>query len=573
MKVYQFIKYNQKTNINHIKNYGNDSLIICFDFEDGIRNGLDENLSLKQKENFRKYFIQILEKFNKNDKIGIRINTKNLAELEKDLKINKNKNIHSIFLPKVESQKELINIIKVIENYKIKYKELIPIIETKTGLDHIEEIVKITKIKNIAFGHCDYNLNINVFPFFHHDSREYWKWVNKIVSVTNKEKICFINSPYLSNNNYTFYSSMLEYLRIISNSNFGQITLSNIHTDICLNQSEHKKIKFTKLLDNRHQLYETADYVKNIVESYEDNNKGLGLSRNNERIISYQEYIVSKKILSENKFKTINLTFVGGCFPVQHNILYEDIFLVKAKKNIENKLKINLKIDIIRYERFTKLIDKIIKLNKRKNIDILILSVRPEPLLRIIKLYYKYINNKGKLKKSLNIPFLNLINPEKYDYLILGRLYDYSIKNKKSHIHNMLISLNYLMGMLIGNLIYAKNKYIKLINDIEKYCNKHNIEFILLGPNLRNNNKVEPYFCKKLDNEIRKYFPSKKIINGLDTTYKDQKVFNKNGIHVNELYHDMIAERISDILIKLLSPTKNIVHLADSAKYEDDSNK
>jgi len=555
MKIYQFIKYNRETSVHHIKNYGNDNLIICFDFEDGIKNGLNENLSIIQKEKYRDYYIKTLAKFNKHNKIGIRINTKDYNELGKDLIINKNKFIHSVFLPKIENSKELIDIINLIGKNKIGYKELIPVIENKTGLEHIEEIIKVPGIKDVAFGHCDYNLSINAFPFFHHNSYEYWKWVNKIVAATNKEKVCFINSPYLSNNNHTFYSSMLEHLKTISNNNFGQITLTNTHTDICINQSNYQKVKFNKLLNNRLRLYASGDYVKNMVKSYERNNKGLGLSRNNEKIISYQEYILAKKIVTENKNKTLNLAFAGGCFPVQHNILYEDIFLVKSKRYIEKTFKINLNINIIRYERFIGLTDKITNLNKSENIDILILSVRPEPFLRLIKLYYKYVNNKGKVKKSLNIPLLNIINPEKYDYLTLGRLYDYNIKQKKSFLHNFMITLNYLTGTITGNLRYAKTKYIELIKEVEKYCNKNKIEFILLGPNLRNNNKAEPFFCRKLDNELKKHFPEKMIINGLDTVYKNKTVFNKNGIHVNELYHDMTAKRINNKLTELLNPS------------------
>ena len=554
MKIYQFIKYNQETKITHVKNYGNENLIVCFDFEDGIQNGLDENLSIKQKEIYREYFSQILPKFSKEFKIGVRINTKSNSDLDKDLLTIKGKTIHSIFLPKIESSEELINVIGKILDNNIKFKELIPIIESKKGLAHIEQIVKVHRIKNLAFGHCDYNLSLNIFPFFHHNSNEYWKWVNKIVSITNKENITFINSPHLSITDLDFYASMIDHLEKITNNNFGQITLLNIHTEVCVNPKNNENRKLEKLLENRHQLYETFDFAKSIVDRYEINNHGLGLSRNAEKIISYQEYLAAKKMLSDGR-RIINLTFVGGCFPVQHNILYEDIFLVKSKKDIEEKLKIDFNIDIIRYERFTTLIDKIIKLNQKKNIDILILSVRPEPFLRIIKFYYKYINNEGKLRKSLNIPFLNLINPEKYDYLTLGRLYNYNIKHKKSYFHNIMVLFNYLMGALIGNLIYAKNRYMRLIRDIEEYCNKNNIELILLGPNLRNNNIIEPYFCKKLDAVTRESFHKRNIIKGLDVVYKNKSVFNENGIHVNELYHDMIAKRISSILIKLLSPT------------------
>ncbi len=553
MKIYQFIKYNNKTSISHIKHYGNDDLILCFDFEDGIQNGLDESQTEGLKEKHRQYFIDLLPKFDNNCKIGIRVNTKNSNEFKKDLFVIKDKSFHSIFLPKIQTTKELISIIKSIDDNNIKYEEIVPIIEDKTGLEYLDRIIKVTNIKNIAFGHCDYNLSLGVFPFFHHKNHEYWKWVNKILSVINKENVCFINSAYLSYNDIDFFGSMINHLGKITNNNFGQFTLSNIHTKACLNSKEDNSINFAKLLNNRHQLYSTNEDAKNVVNSYEVHHKGLGLSRNSKEIISYQEYIAAKKLIS-NKYKTANITFVGGCLAVQHNILYDDMFLVKSKKNVEAKLSINLNIDIIRYERFTTLLDKIIRFNKTKNIDILILSVRPEPFLRIIKLYYKYINNEGKLKKSLNIPFLNIINPEKYDYLILGRLYDYSSITKNSQIHKSLVSLNYISGALIGNLRYALNKYIELVKSIEEYCINRNIELVLLGPNLRNNNAIEPYFCKKLDKEIRTIFPKNYFINGLDTLYKDKKVINENGIHANELFHDMISTRINDVLIDILRP-------------------
>ncbi len=52
LQAYQFIKYNNKTDIEHIKKYSEDNAILCFDFEDSIK--------LSEKQNYREYFKHII---------------------------------------------------------------------------------------------------------------------------------------------------------------------------------------------------------------------------------------------------------------------------------------------------------------------------------------------------------------------------------------------------------------------------------------------------------------------------------------------------------------------------------
>jgi len=552
VKIYQFIKYNQETNRKHIKHYGKKNLIVCFDFEDGIQNGLNEKQSEQLKERYRDYFFKIAPNIAKNSKIGVRLNAKNISELHKDLLRLKTLDIHSVFLPKIENTKELVDCVKIIDRNDITYREIIPIIENKTGLENIYKIIKLNFVNNIAFGHCDYNLSLNIFPFFHQESHAYWKWVNKIVSKINDKNICFINSPFLSMQKLDFFCSMLAHLETLTNNHFGQTSLSNFHTEICFNYSECSKKDFPRLLKNRLQFYPTKEIVKETIDNYKKYNNGLGLTKKDKRIISYQEYIAAKNYLKNSDQKSIHLTFVGGCFPVQHNILYEDIFLTQTRDFIETTLDIKLNIDIVRYERFTKVMEKIRKANSTKSIDVLIFSIRPEPFLRIIKFYYKYINNEGKLKRSLNLPFFNIINPEKYDILNLGRRYDYRSKNNTSNFHKFLVNMNYLMGCLIRNHFYAINKYLELVYKVEKYCKSNAIKPILLGPNLRSKYKIEPYLCRKLDHKMKDTFLKSHYINGLDTIYKKKRLFHNDGVHVNELYHEMIAKRLNTVLKDIL---------------------
>lgn len=559
MKVYQFIKYDQKTEISHIKNYGDDRIIVCFDFEDGIQNSFDLEKTILLKKEHREYFVDIVNKFENEIKIGVRLNERDSVEFQKDIQKIKNINIYSIFLPKIETANEVIDIISELNYNKIIYKEIIPIIETKLGLQNSKSIVHECNIKNIAFGHCDYNLSLNILPFFNQESFEYWKWVYEIISNIETHNICFINSPYLSTNNIGFFSSMVEHLKMISNDNFGQITLTNSQTELCLTHTQPES-EFNQLLSNRYELYPTKDYLNSVIYDYEKFNTGKGLSKCKHRIISVQEYIFSKKYKNRNN-PIIRLAFVGGCFPVQHNIKHEDTFLYKTKLLVESEFNIELKTDIIRYERFANVLEKIKKIEHCKQFDFLIFSIRPEPFFRLIKFHYKFINNRGKLKYSFNLPLFKVVNPEKYDFLRLGRRFTYIQKSKESIFHNFLVDTNYFIGKLIGNKSFAIRKYIELIKEIQRFSNDNKIELILLGPNLRAKTTQEPKFCKELDKEVRNAFPETNYIDGLLEESDGKTVFQTNGVHVNKLYHELIAEKIYNVLKnKLRSPMHAITN-------------
>jgi len=553
MKVYQFIKYNQDTKIDHLRNYGNDNLIVCFDFEDGIQDSLNEDKTSSLKEKHREYFVSLTTNIEDRIKIGIRLNAKDKVEFQKDIVKIKGIHIHSIFIPKIEGAKDLSAVIRKLEDNKIIYKEIIPVIENRIGLNNIDEIIKVNHIRNIAFGHCDYNMSLNNLPFFHQENFEYWKWIYKIVSKTNRNNICFINSPYLSLQNPDFFCAMIDHLNKITNNNFGLVSLTSTHTELCLHPPMHNNQDFNKLLNNRCQSYPTNDYLEELIYNFEKFNTGQGLSKCLNRIISIQEYLSAKKYLSRKSQEKVSLAFVGGCFPVQHNILYEDIFLTKAKKKIESFFNIELQTDIIRYERLSTVMDKIKKLNGHKSINILIFSIRPEPYLRLVKFYYQYIDNEGTIKHSLNMPVFKIVNPEKYDILILSRKYNYGRKQKEAVFYKFLIDFNYRIGELFGNKSYALKKNVELVARIIQYCSNNNIKLILLGPNLRANTKYEPHLSKELDYKMRNSFPGIHYINGLDVNYKGKEVLQKNGIHVNEQYHEMMADRIGTYLKQLVS--------------------
>ena len=137
-----------------------------------------------------------------------------------------NNSVHlQIFLPKVHSSLQIKIAVDALISMGINNYELIPIIESHKGIENLVQIMDSFNehISKIAFGHCDYNYDCNIFPFIHQDSNKYWLWIKKIADRIG-EKILFINSPFLKLNDHTGFTEVLKKLLSI-NEIVGQVTL------------------------------------------------------------------------------------------------------------------------------------------------------------------------------------------------------------------------------------------------------------------------------------------------------------------------------------------------------------
>lgn len=554
MRAYHFIKYNESTSIDNLIVQTDNKTTLCFDFEDSIQDCLFPINNPALKSSYRKYFKTILEKC-KIDighvNVGIRINSTDSPEYLLDLvTLADIKYVSTIFIPKVSNSKQILNLQNDLKRIGVSYNEIILVIETKDGLNNLEEIIKINlnKIGGVAFGHCDYNLDNSNYPFFHQDSREYWTWITKIVEFTKSNNLCFVNSPFLQLDNNEFFKNVLNLLYSIGGNNVGQITLTKAQTSICNSFHDNKKNIILPKILNRLDLRVPALYAENFIESFENNTNNKGFAIDNERtILSPQEYISSLNIQRKMDFPEINFTFVGGCFPVQGNLPFENLFHQLLKHKTENIREIKFNVNIIRYERFKNCISKLETYKENKPIDILAFSLRPEPFLRLVKFYYKFLENtSGRKKWSLNLPVFNIVNSEKYDLLSLDKRFNPTAVNDSSIIRKALINLNYILGSLIGNDNYSLRKYLDLVNEVIEFSRRNNIKLFIIGPPIRTNTIMERLLSKKLEKFMKKSMtiPQDNFISGSDLIKDGENLFEKNGIYATEKYHELIAARL-----------------------------
>jgi hypothetical protein len=560
MDVYQFIKYNHETTIGHILKYNETGAVLCFDFEDSIYDWINPENSTQLKEYYRKSFLSlysIIAAHSQKINIGVRLNNEN-SELQSDLKCLTNRYVHSIIIPKTESKEHLLAIDELLIRWNIQYYELIPVIESKQGLENLSEIGSILpkKIKRIGFGHCDYNADIGAFPFFHQYSEEYWKWIDRISEISLPKGLIFLNSAFLHLKHDAFFHTILSRVQKTFNNYYGQFTLTTRQTEIC-NQFEFSKnyVNGTNHVHTRLDLKPDRHSALKLVQQYEDgnSNRGFTITKNDRILISPQEYLAAKLFLLNSGKTSVHFTFVGGCFPVQHNVLFEDLFHQFLKRKIETAQNILFAINIIRYERFSTCLDKIVAYEKNNPIDILLFHIRPEPYLRLVKFYYKYQDYIGRKRWSLNLPIFRLINPEKYDMLEINRRYTFNHKIRYGILHKFLVDMNYCLGFLFGNNKSALKMYLQLIQNIIRYCDERKIRIYILGPAERRNSYLEPLLCRTLHSYLKKenFTYRKTLIDGfVDQRNSDKPYFHKNGIHATERYHQIIAKRFYEKMNK-----------------------
>ncbi|MEP7145614.1 MAG: aldolase/citrate lyase family protein [bacterium] len=309
MEIYHFINYSKDDIIDYIRKIKNSKAVICLDLEDSIQDIFNPQNTSGLKELHRK-FIRC-QNFQgdtlQNVKFGIRINSSFTKEITLDLDLLrelKNKiNFNSIFLSKTETPDDIIKLEKKLNEQQIYHEEIIAVIETKKGFVNLNKIISIhgSKLTKIAFGHCDFNFDNNIFPFHHQCSEIYWNWLNEIVCISKANAIGFVNSPYLQLDNDKGFQEMMSRVNIICEKNWGQITLTHHQSLLCRNFEMMPEVKWKK---KNIAFINLKTYALSVVSSFVkfNNQKGFTITGKKRILISPHEYKAALKYLEEHEY-------------------------------------------------------------------------------------------------------------------------------------------------------------------------------------------------------------------------------------------------------------------------------
>ena len=241
----------------------------------------------------------------------------------------------------------------------------------------------------------------------------------------------------------------------------------------------------------------------------------------------------------------MRLTIVGGCFPVQYNIeparLYHATLRGLLARHGPGAVP---EVDIVRYERFGSCLAKIRAAHARQPAGVLLFHLRAEPVMRLSKLYYRYLDDHNRVRHSLNLPGRAPGNPERFDLLTRPRPAPPVAPPPESAARRRLRQLNLRLGAWAGNRRRALRHYETLVAAVADFCRAEGIRLLLIGPVSRPCAAVE----QQLSVELHAHFAAWAARQGLDylpalgeTDAAGQPLFFPNGVHVSPAGHDRMA--------------------------------
>jgi len=263
----------------------NKNSVLC-DLEDSIQDIENPDNNNRLKSQARKDLLRIIEGV--SVKINVRINPVDSPHFREDIELLKQirNKISSVFIPKISSSSE-------IDLFYKAYGEICninPILETKIGIDNIDEILSSKYSCNfqfVFFGNYDFHLDLNHFPIREQHSEEYWDIVAPLISKIERKGLKYGNSAYSNIGDVYTNEFIVKNLKKKCKRNFALISLHNKQTKDFNNELKGVEncIGFTPKITLNSNL---DNYIKH-------KQKGRSFAFVGNSIITPQEYLLTKK--------------------------------------------------------------------------------------------------------------------------------------------------------------------------------------------------------------------------------------------------------------------------------------
>lgn len=288
-----------------IKKYKNLKISLILDLEDSAQDLFNSSNTKILKETAREGLNYLAnKKINFNNKIYIRINNIKSNEFKKDIAtinevLEKKFPIVGIFLPKTSSYKDINYTFKKLNNKKIK---IVPIIESKIGLNNLEKILEEDKqniISHVHYGHFDFCLDQNIWPFPEPYHYEFWRIVGPIIKLTENFKKKFIQTPFPLIKNSEIYWSMIKYMNESCKIKKIYTSLVNYDHNFIIKPDKIQNLRIKKISTNNQFKINFAKKIYNEYLSFKSKNKSFSLSK--KRFIAPHQFLMAKKFLNKEK--------------------------------------------------------------------------------------------------------------------------------------------------------------------------------------------------------------------------------------------------------------------------------
>lgn len=307
MQIFQFMSI-QKVPLLYrlLKKAITQDCVIVLDLEDTL-----EDLNKNRSKSLKAWGRDELIKFAKSNpdffygkKVGIRVNSVKRLDFEDDLKtlteISKVWDLFCIVGSKIESKKEICDYLSFLENNEVRFQSFIPIIETLNGVKNLLSIVDHEKVSCAFYGHNDYSLDIESWPFLEQDEIGFWKIVSSFIKKVEAKNVHYIHPPLFYFADENLANQVCNQLQKKCTISFGVATINNHQTSL-FNRIKNGSFKKTKLkLTTRvYSSQEKIELALHVKKLFLKKKRNFGFDLQNKKFFSPHEFFSATNFLEK----------------------------------------------------------------------------------------------------------------------------------------------------------------------------------------------------------------------------------------------------------------------------------
>ena len=253
IKILQFLAV-QKPDVmfRFINRLAVQAAVIVLDLEDALWDVIQPERTAELKAKGRKELVAFAQNYPGiflQRQIGIRLNKNTGPEFSHDItalaQIADIVKFEAVVLTKIETPRDIIDCMSQLSDNRIRYKNLVLIVETKSGIENLDEIVHTAHNKNIeyiVYGHYDYSLETQQWPFLEFTEAGYWEHVIPIIKRIEDGHGNFIHPPFFQIYDDRQFTEIFHRLRTLCKRPFGIITLAEQQARLCSMLAEQMAI-------------------------------------------------------------------------------------------------------------------------------------------------------------------------------------------------------------------------------------------------------------------------------------------------------------------------------------------
>lgn len=285
------------------------------DLEDGYLDVRDPGKTRERREGGRKQLLELCA--NAKDRtngrpVAMRVNVAGSEDFVRDLPVvraaSETFGLATVMLPKVESADQVRRAHADLSAEGIECGGLVPMIETRKGMDRIDEIIAMAVELGspaVVYGHHDYWLDAGAWPFPGPRDASYWEPVERVAGSALAAGLRYAHPPGAELRDNGLLGAMLARLSRICGESFDVFSAGMSQTSILLRLVEgaSSRESVIDLVFDEPTSADKTRLAEEICALYEANNRqehSFSAGSREGRFISPHEYLAAMNYLTKH---------------------------------------------------------------------------------------------------------------------------------------------------------------------------------------------------------------------------------------------------------------------------------